>query len=299
MSTAVKKERIAGRLAAWPQEFDRRLGELFETGPQVSERLAEAMRYSALLPGKRLRPFLVTEVGVLGGADPADTLPAAVAIECVHAFSLIHDDLPAMDDDDLRRGQPTNHKVFGEALAVLAGDGLLALAFEVLAKRARSAQIAAAWVAELAEAAGRQGMIGGQAADILGETQPPSVELVGRVHRSKTARLMQSACRLGAIAAGAGPEQYRAVSEYGLRLGLAFQMADDLLDATSRAEIMGKRVGKDSDSGKQTYLRVVGMERAEELARQEAELAVEALADFDQRADTLRSLARFVVERNR
>jgi len=298
MHTAMEQQSLSDRLAAWAAEFDRHLRELLEATPPTSERLAEAMRYSALLPGKRLRPFLVTEVGVLCGADPADTLPAALAIECVHAFSLVHDDLPAMDDDDLRRGKPTNHKVFGEALAVLAGDGLLALAFEVLATRARSPQVAAAWVAELAEAAGWQGMIGGQAADILGETQPPCAELVARIHRSKTARLLQCACRLGAIAAGAGPDQYRAVSDYGLHVGLAFQMADDLLDVTSRAEVMGKQVAKDTDSGKQTYLRVVGMERAAEMARREVELALGSLADFDQRADTLRCLARFVVERN-
>jgi geranylgeranyl pyrophosphate synthase len=299
MPTTAEKQSLEDRLTSWCERFDRCLSELLESSSQVSARLAEAMRYSLLLPGKRIRPFLVTEVGSLCGAAEQDTLPAALAIECVHGFSLIHDDLPAMDDDELRRGQPCNHKVFGEGLAVLAGDGLLALAFEVLAKRAESPQIAAGWVAELAEAAGWQGMIGGQAADLLGENQPPDAELVARIHRSKTARLIQCACRLGAIAASAEPEDYRAVSDYGLHVGLAFQMADDLLDVTGRTETVGKNVSKDADKGKQTYVRVVGMERAQEMVRSELRQGLDSLAGFDSKADTLRLLARFVVERNR
>jgi len=250
--------------------------------------------------GARRRDRLQQRNGQLAllGAEAAETLPAALAVECVHAFSLVHDDLPAMDDDDLRRGKPSNHKVFGEGMAVLAGDGLLALAFEVLATRARSPQVAAGWVAELADATGRQGMIGGQAADILGEQEKPNAELVGRIHRSKTARLVQCACRLGAIAAGAGGEAYRSVSEYGLHAGLAFQMADDLLDETSSSGMMGKETAKDTGAGKQTYVRAVGLERARELARGEAEAAVAALAEFGEAADNLRALARFVVARD-
>jgi geranylgeranyl pyrophosphate synthase len=298
MSGAVDDKTVGDRLAAWAREFDPHLEALLSESPQVSERLAEAMCYSALLPGKRVRPYLVTEVGSLLGAAPEDTRPAALAIECVHAFSLIHDDLPAMDDDDLRRGKPTNHKVFGEGMAVLAGDALLALAFEVLVTRARSPQIAAGWVAELAEATGRRGIIGGQAADIQGETQPLDAELVGRIHRSKTARLIQSTCRLGAIAAGAGSEDYRAVSDYGLQAGLAFQMADDLLDVTSDRQSLGKHTAKDTDSGKQTYVRALGVERARDLVHDKLDLALEALVRFGARADNLRDLARFVVERD-
>jgi len=297
MKTTLEKQDIAARLAEWAIRFDVQFDELLSRNRAVSEKLDEAVRYSALLPGKRLRPFLVVETGRLCGATEEDVLPAAMAVECVHAFSLIHDDLPAMDDDDLRRGKPTNHKVYGEAIAVLAGDALLALAFEVLATGARSSKVAAGWVAELAQATGREGMIGGQAVDILSEADPPSAERVARIHESKTSRLIQSACRLGAIAAGAEAGAYRSISEYGLSLGLAFQMADDLLDVTSETEMLGKQTAKDQSSGKQTYPRVVGMGRARELACREVDQAVASLERFDEKADVLRELARFVIER--
>lgn len=299
MPTTARRQNMADRLAAWAEEFDRHLDQMLTPGSSVSPRLDEAIRYSALLPGKRVRPYLVAQTGLLFGVSSDQTRPASVAIECIHAFSLIHDDLPAMDDDDLRRGRPANHKVFGEAIAILAGDALVTLAFEVLATQARSPHVAAGWVAELADATGRQGMIGGQAVDILGESQPPTAQQVARIHASKTSRLFQSACRLGAIAAAVGPDDYRSISDYGMHLGLAFQMADDLLDVTSQTEIMGKNTAKDSACGKQTYPRVVGMERAHTLATQEVDLALAALESFDNRADRLRDLARFVIERNR
>ncbi len=299
MTISALEPTIQARLEEFATAFDRRLSELFTAARGVPPRLAESAAYSALLPGKRLRPYLTTRCGALCGADEHATLPAALAVECVHAFSLVHDDLPAMDDDDLRRGRPTNHKVYGEAMAILAGDALVTLAFEVLATRARSPEVAAKWCAELAAAAGWAGMIGGQVLDLDGEQQAPTAETVARIHESKTARLIQCACRLGAIAAGADETRYRAVSDFGRQLGLAFQIADDVLDEVGQAERIGKNVGKDQHAGKQTYCRVVGVERARALAREHVARAVEALSPFAADADDLRALAQYVVERDR
>lgn len=290
---------IAALLSDWADHFEPTLRKMLRPGPEVPGRLAEAMHYAAHSGGKRVRPFLVTRACEICGGTAVRAAPAAAAIECIHAFSLVHDDLPAMDDDDLRRGKPTCHKAFGEALAILAGDGLVTLAFELLATRIEDPLISAAAVAELARATGWAGMIGGQAVDILSENSPPDLSLVERIHRYKTARLIEAAARLGAICAAADAPQTDALSEYGRRLGLAFQVADDLLDVTSSAEELGKGAGKDATAGKQTYPGAVGLDASRRAARQFAEQAVNALAGFDDRADDLRQLARFVVERRK
>ncbi len=211
-------------------------------------------------------------------------------------FSLIHDDLPAMDDDDLRRGQPTNHKIFGEAMAILAGDALLAFAFQILTERIDNPAIAAAMTRELATSTG-PGMIAGQVADMQGEQQPPSEATIRYIHERKTAALIAAACRLGAIAAGASQTDITTVGHYGYHLGLAFQLADDVLDATSSAEKLGKRTGKDTEAGKQTLVRLVGVEAARAAAIDETRQAIEALRGFGPQAEPLRALAQFVVSR--
>lgn len=290
---------IAARLAEWAGRFDPRLLALLEPPTGVPELLAEAMRYAAAGGGKRVRPYIVTRTCELCGGTAEDALPAAAALECVHAFSLVHDDLPAMDDDDFRRGRPTCHKAFGEAVAILAGDALVTFAFELVATRMGTAEKAARATAELARGTGWAGMIGGQTNDITGEKLPPSVDLVREIHRGKTARLFETAGRLGAIAAGADEVQTKAVADFGLHLGLAFQIADDILDVTGTAEEMGKAVAKDAGAGKQTYPAAVGLEESRRIARSYVDRAMSALALFDSRADDLRALVRFVIDRKK
>lgn len=260
----------------------------------VPATLKEAMGYSLFAGGKRLRPGLVFVVGRMLGAEDGDLALPAAAIECVHTFSLIHDDLPAMDDDDLRRGKPTSHKVFGEAMAILAGDALLALAFEILA-RARAG--AREMVCELATATGPAGMIGGQVADMEGEHQVPTEANIRYIHERKTGALIAASCRLGAIAAGGCETDLTALGHYGYHLGLAFQLADDVLDATSTAEQLGKRAGKDTQAGKQTMVRLAGLEATMRAARQEVEQAAAALEPYGEAAEPLRALAEFVIAR--
>jgi geranylgeranyl pyrophosphate synthase len=269
------------------------LDELADAPP----RLKEAMGYSLFAGGKRLRPGLVFAVGrMLGAPDDALMAPAA-AIECVHTFSLIHDDLPSMDDDDLRRGKPTSHKVFGEAMAILAGDALLALAFELLTRGTVSNGMPA-MVRELAMATGACGMIGGQVADIEGEHQQPTEANVRYIHERKTGALIAAACRMGAIAAGGCDADLTALGHYGYHLGLAFQLADDALDATATVEQLGKRAGKDAQAGKQTMVRLAGLEATMRAARREVEQAAAALEPYGQAAEPLRALAEFVIARS-
>jgi geranylgeranyl diphosphate synthase type II len=255
-------------------------------------RLPAAVQYSVRLGGKRLRPILVLETARLCGGQAEEAMPAALAAECLHTFSLIHDDLPAMDDDDLRRGQPTNHKVFGEALAVLAGDWLAAHAFGLLAMTPR----APALVAALATATER--MIEGQGADIENEGRPPDKELVRYIHARKTAALIEACCRLGALSAAAPDENVAILADYGHHLGLAFQIMDDVLDASGTAEKLGKGVQKDAAAAKQTYPAALGLAQSRASAGREVEAAVQALGSFGGRAERLRDLARYVICRD-
>jgi geranylgeranyl diphosphate synthase, type II len=266
-------------------------------------RLFEAMRYSLLAGGKRLRPVLALAACEAVGGPFEAALGFACAIEMIHTYSLVHDDLPCMDDDDLRRGRPTNHKVFGEAIATLAGDGLLTDAFKVLAAStasmgsARSAQALIETIAELAEAAGSAGMVGGQGIDLLGEGQAIGLDQLEYLHSKKTGALFVAAVCGGARLGGATPAQLASLREYAQALGLAFQVIDDLLDVESSTEAMGKRTNKDEARGKTTYPALIGLERSRSLARDLVAKADAALMGFDQRADPLRLLAAFAVER--
>ncbi len=278
--------------------FDSRFEGYLVPQTDAPAELVEAIRYSALAPGKRVRPFLVTRCCELVGGNAAAAWPLAAAVECIHAFSLIHDDLPAMDDDDLRRGRPTCHKKFGEATAILAGDALLVLAFEILAGVLEDKTLAARAVLELAQGTGWTGMIGGQTADVVSETKPPALELAMYIHDRKTARLFETACRLGALAGGGNAEAVGMLGRYGQSLGRAFQIADDLLDVTGRAATVGKEVGKDAGASKQTFPLSVGIERSRAAANHAADAAAGALNPFGAQADDLRALARYVVDRN-
>ena len=262
-------------------------------------RLFEAMRYSLLAGGKRLRPVLaIAACEAVGGAAEA-AMGFACAIEMIHTYSLIHDDLPCMDDDDLRRGRPTNHKVYGEAMATLAGDGLLTDAFTVLARSAPGvpAAVVIETVAELAEAAGSAGMVGGQVIDLLGEGRALSLEELEYLHSKKTGALFVAAVCCGARLGGASQAQIRALREYAQALGLAFQVVDDLIDVEESTENVGKRTHKDEARGKATYPSLIGVARSREMARELAGKARHALAGFDHRAEPLRALASFAVER--
>ncbi len=276
--------------------LDRALSARTETPP----RLMESVRYSLRAGGKRMRPALILECFAACSMDTSrdeiSALACASAMELIHTFSLVHDDLPAMDDDDLRRGVPTNHKVFGEAMAILAGDAMTTLAFELIGCDAESS-VATRLVCELARAAGPEGMIGGQVLDIDGENQSLDLPALQKVHRMKTGALLTASCRMGAIAGGASAEQIDALTRFGEHLGLAFQIVDDVLDVTATPEQMGKATGKDAGRGKNTYPALMGLEQSRAEADRQLEQAVEALKDFDGSADGLRALARFVVRR--
>ena len=262
-------------------------------------RLREAMSYSLLAGGKRLRPLLVLLSCEVCGGRVEEALPAACAIEMIHTYSLIHDDLPAMDDDDLRRGRPSNHIRFGEATAILAGDALLTLAFEVLTRDVRPPTVAAACCADLASAAGAVGMVGGQMADLQGEELGiHDVTGLESIHRRKTGRLLSCALTLGARIAGADAASQHALEKYGECVGLAFQIADDLLDATGESQRMGKAVQKDADNGKITYPGFLGEEESRQQARELVRQACEWIVPLGDKGQRLESLARFVLERD-
>jgi geranylgeranyl diphosphate synthase type II len=287
-------EILRERAEAVSQALARILG-----APDDSSRdLYEAMWYMALGGGKKLRPALVLLAAeACGGSDEA-AMPAACAVEMVHTYSLIHDDLPAMDNDDLRHGKPSCHKAFGEAMAILAGDALLTEAFAVLATQVPDAPKSRRLMAELASAAGVTGMVGGQAADLKAERERSGDEgLLAVIHRRKTALLIEAAAVMGAISAGASEHHERSLRSYGGHLGLAFQIADDILDAEGSTEVLGKTAGKDAGAGKLTYVKCYGMAAARRRACDEADRAVDALSPFGHEADWLRDMARFVIER--
>ena len=265
----------------------------------LEARVYDAMRYSALAPGKRLRPFLVVTGCSLFGVARRCALQVAAAIEMVHAYSLVHDDLPAMDDSDLRRGRPTCHRQFDEATAVLAGDGLLTSAFEVLAHPDTHGDpaVRCELVGALATAAGPAGMVGGQMIDLIAERQKLDIGAITRLQRMKTGALIAFACESGAILAKAPGEPRMALRGYAHDLGLAFQIADDLLDVEGSAAETGKPVGADAEAGKATFVSILGVERARAQAELLVRQAVAHLELFGQRAELLREAARFVITR--
>src|SRR5665213_1987152 len=261
--------------------------------------IQKAMRYSLFAGGKRIRPVLAMAAARAVCPSPEGVENAAATLELIHTYSLIHDDLPAMDNDDLRRGRPTCHKVFGEAMAILAGDSLLTLAFEVLAKLDdTTAERRIELVRELATASGTVGgMIGGQVNDIEGEGKHPTARLLDSIHRAKTGALLRASVRMGAIYAGADAEHLTALTGFGEHVGLAFQIVDDILDVEQSSEALGKTAGKDAAQNKITFPAVYGIERSREMAEEERLAAHLALQPFDDRAQRLRELADLVVRR--
>ncbi|MFQ5775946.1 MAG: polyprenyl synthetase family protein [Kiloniellaceae bacterium] len=286
-------------LAKRAEAVTRRLDELLAPVPGPRGRVVEAMRYSALSGGKRLRPFLVMESARLFDVEAERALDCAAAIEMVHCYSLIHDDLPAMDDSDLRRGRPTVHKVFDEAIAILAGDGLLTEAFAVLADRRchPDAAARAELVAGLAAAAGAAGMVGGQMIDIAPERAELDLDGITDLQRLKTGALITFSCESGAILGRAGAQARQALRDYARDLGLAFQIVDDLLDSESTPEELGKPTGQDKAAGKATFVGLLGPERARAKAEGLINRACAQLAIFAERANLLEQTARFVLER--
>ena len=265
----------------------------------VPDRLVESILYSIRGGGKRLRPVLVLlSCRACGGQDET-SLPAAAAMEMIHTFSLIHDDLPAMDDDDLRRGQPTNHKVFGDGMAVLAGDALMTCAFGTIAKYVEDDRLAKRLVLELSEATGGAGMIGGQAVDILGEGRGGQLEEVRRIHTLKTGKLFRAAARMGGLCAGASESLVEHLGWFGLKCGLAFQVVDDLLDITGTEEELGKEAQKDKAAGKLTYPSVVGEAASREHVKVLIGEAIGHLAELGQRGEPLREFTQMVAERKK
>ncbi len=260
----------------------------------------KAMRYSLFAGGKRMRPALVLAAAEACGGKEEAALPLACAVECIHTYSLIHDDLPGMDNDDFRRGKPTNHKVFGEGIAVLAGDALLTQAFEIAA-------LAQGWpryshrdlVLEIAKASGSLQLIAGQVADLEGEGKDLSVPQLRYIHERKTSALLCCSVRLGGMSANCTPVQLQALTDFGYHVGLAFQVIDDILDVTQSSEKLGKTAGKDVAAQKATYPRLVGLEKSKKIAAQLTQKAYAALKPFKGKAVALEALARYLLERDR
>lgn len=265
------------------------------------QRLHEAMRYSVFAGGKRLRPILLLSACEAVGGDAGRALPAACAIEMIHSYSLIHDDLPAMDDDDLRRGRPTNHKVFGEATAILAGDALLTDAFALCSTPEFVAQFPSATCLEvqrlLAESAGSRGMVAGQLVDMESEQQPVELATLEYIHHHKTGALIRAALEIGAVLGGADASRRRALHAYGEAVGLAFQIADDILDVVSESTQLGKSTGTDAQRGKATFPALLGLDQAQQRARELCCRADAALSGFGEPARALRALSGYIVDR--
>ena len=261
----------------------------------------DSMEYSLKAGGKRLRPILLIEACRALGGDVKKAYPFACAVEMIHTYSLIHDDLPAMDDDDLRRGKPTNHKVFGEGIAILAGDGLLNYAHELMIKSIvedveNKSLPRAAY--EISNAAGVYGMIGGQCADLEGEGKPVDLKTLEFIHRHKTGALITAPLKAGAIIGGATKEQLESIEKYGEAIGLAFQITDDILDVVGDEKSLGKKVGSDEANEKSTYPSIYGLEESREMAREQLEKALKQLEAFNDEADFFRELAKHIVERD-
>jgi farnesyl diphosphate synthase len=283
------------------RDIDRSFDQLLALPEDPRRRLYEAMRHAAIGGGKRLRPLLVMASSSLFHVDRQAALRVATAIECIHVYSLIHDDMPCMDDDDLRRGKPTVHKAFDEATAVLAGDSLHAIAFEILADEATSSDpfVRSELVLQLARASGASGMAGGQMMDIEAETSTFDLHTVTRLQQLKTGALIAFSVEAGAILGHVPPEGRNALHGYARDLGLAFQIADDIMDVEGDAAVAGKALQKDADKGKATFLSLLGIERAKAQAAMLVDQAVAHLHSYGPEADLLRAIARYTIERDR
>ena len=294
---------FVARLQSLADRTEAGLAREIDSMPSVPPRLADAMRHGLLAGGKRFRPFLVVECAQLFGVAEATAMPAAAALECLHSYSLVHDDLPAMDNDKLRRGKPTVWAEFDDWTAILVGDALLTLAFEIISRPvSRTApEIQSKLVSRLAVASGAVGMVGGQYLDLSsdkrGEPAQPDDAYIRRMQGMKTGALLKFACEAGGILGGADESQLAALTDYGTHIGLAFQISDDLLDVEGDPEVVGKATGKDADAGKATLVGILGIDQARaELAAAEAS-ALAAVAEFGERAEILKQAARFVSSR--
>ena len=291
------KQRLADTAEAIESLLD---GLLPAPAKAAAPRVAEAMRYAALGGGKRIRPFFVRESARLLGADDQNALHVGAALECVHCYSLVHDDLPAMDDDDLRRGRPTLHRAFDEATAILAGDALLTFAFEILSQEEThtDATVRMELVRALAKTSGEAGMVGGQMLDLEAERQDAhDMEQVLRIQRLKTGALFRFALTAGAVLSGAGQDDHARMERYADAVGLAFQIADDILDVEATAEELGKTPGKDTAAGKATFVDLMGLDGARRKARELVDKAIGALEPYGERASMLRAAANFIITR--
>lgn len=289
---------VEARLREMGTSVDARLAELLPDSTTEPVLLHEAMRYSCLAPGKRLRPVLALAAAELIGADPYCVIDAACALEMIHCFSLIHDDLPCIDNDDLRRGLPTCHKKFGEAVALLAGDALFALAFEKIASSPFPADRVVESIYRVSKASGSGGLVGGETADILAEGRPSSAAEVEFIHMRKTASLIAVSLEIGALLVGGTPEQVKCLGEYGTAMGLSFQVADDILNETGSAEMLGKATGSDSDRQKATYPAVYGLEQSQKEAERLCAKAQHILLSQFPKAIFLRDLSEYVISRS-
>lgn len=282
---------------------DEALRSFFPETIEPADELFNAMKYSLFAGGKRLRPIICIAGAEAVGGDEKDVLPVACALEMIHTYSLIHDDLPSMDNDDMRRGKPTSHKVFGEAVALLAGDGLLTEAFSLMARGAESHNISPEALIRviriIADAAGCRGMVGGQVVDIQYEGMGGDISVVRFIHERKTGALIRASVVSGAVLGGGKEDEINRLSIYGERIGLAFQISDDILDIEGDAILMGKEVGGDIDREKLTYPSAVGIEESKKIQSRLIEEAIDSLNTFDKRAESLRNIARYIIERKR
>lgn len=298
----MQREEFLARWGAYTQAVDQAL-DAFLTDALIPSHLLEAMRYSVFAGGKRLRPTLTLAAAQMLGGDEKEVLGLACGLEMIHTYSLIHDDLPAMDNDDLRRGRPTSHKVFGEAQAILAGDALLSHAFEVMMEAApkRNDKLPAYLRAmqAVARGAGARGMVAGQAEDLLNEGNPQAgAKELSYIHEHKTGDMILAAVLAPAYALGAGDAALKKLEQFGRNLGLAFQVVDDLLDVVGEQEKMGKTLGKDQQEEKLTFVKVYGLEQAQKMAQEYTQSALQALEYFGEKADFLRKLTDYMLKRN-
>lgn len=279
---------------------NRTLQQILDDQALIGSHLKESLQYTLRAPGKRVRSALVLWCcELVGGQVNSDARIAAAAVEMVHTYSLVHDDLPAMDDDDLRRGVPTCHKAFDEATAILTGDALLTLAFEILAKQIDKPNVAARLIGQLASDAGPSGMIAGQMADFKAENTQCDRKILEYIHTNKTAKMFRCAAAMGAICGGAAEEPFERLCQYGLKIGLGFQIADDILDVSASSEQLGKTAGKDERAAKCTYPAVVGIEEARRVEKKLADEAIDAIEPFGAQAEVLRQLAMALLERTK
>ena len=292
---------ITSYLSRKKDSVDKTLEKLVPPSKTFPSSVHEAMRYSLFAGGKRVRPILAMAAAEALGAKSAGLLPLAGTLELIHTYSLIHDDLPAMDNDDFRRGRPTCHKVYGEAVAILAGDGLLSMAFEVLSDPRQLKSVPAnrliAIIKEISSASGVFGMVGGQVVDMESEGKDIDFPTLEYIHTHKTGALIRASVRVGALYARAGKRHFTALTRYGEMVGLAFQIADDILDITGKQEEIGKDVGSDIKKGKKTFPSFYGLEESRRRAVEVVDKAITALKNFDRKADSLRELAKYIINR--